>query len=53
MYRIIEDLRALVQDEGTRILDDDDLIKEYIIANLSLLADEIKEELKGEINENY
>lgn len=48
MYRIVEDLRALVQDEGTRILDDDDLIKEYIIGNLSLLVDEIKEELKGE-----
>lgn len=48
MYKIVEDLRALVQDEGTRILDDDDLIKEYITANIDLLVDEIKEELKGE-----
>lgn len=48
MYKIIEDLRALVQDEGTHILLGDDIIKEYIIANMDLLVDEIREELKGE-----
>ena len=49
MEKIIEDLRALVEDEGTRVLLDDDLIKEYIVANISLLANEIREEVKKEL----
>ena len=48
MYKIVEDLRALVEDEGARILLDTNLIKEYITANMDLLVDEIREELKGE-----
>lgn len=51
MYRIVEDLRALVQDEGTHVLLGDDIIKEYIIANMEILVDEIREELKGEFDE--
>ncbi len=48
MYGIVEKLRTLVEDEGTRVLLDDDLIKEYIIADIQILVDEIREELKGE-----
>ena len=47
MEKIIKDLLALVQDEGLRVLTDD-VIKEYITANISLLADEIKEEVNNE-----
>ena len=49
MEKIIEDLRALVEDKGTRVLLDDDLIKEYIVANISLLTDEIREAVKREL----
>jgi len=45
MEKIINDIRALVEDEGTRVLLDDDLIKEYITANLNLLVDEIREQI--------
>lgn len=45
MDKVINDLRALVEDEGTRVLLDCDLIKEYIIANIDLLVDEIKEQI--------
>ena len=48
METIIEKLRTLIEDEGTRVLLDNDLIKEYITADMDLLVDEIKEELKGE-----
>lgn len=49
MYKIVEELTTLVEDEGTRVLLDDDLIKEYIIANINLLVDEIRDE----INERF
>lgn len=49
MEKIINDIRALVEDEGTRVLLDDDLIKEYITANISLLVDEIKEQVYDKI----
>lgn len=45
MDKIINDIRALVEDEGTRVLSDSDLIKEYIIANIDLLVDEIREQI--------
>lgn len=45
MEKIINDLRTLAEDEGTRVLLDDDLIKEYIIANIELLVDEIRDEV--------
>ena len=45
MEKVINDLRTLAEDEGTRVLQDDSLIKEYIIANLDNLVDEIKEQL--------
>lgn len=47
MNTIVEELRALIEDEGTRILESDDIIKAYIIAHLSELAEEIREELDG------
>ena len=49
MEKIVDELRTLVEDEGTRVLLDDDLIKEYITANISLLADEIKEQVYDKI----
>ena len=45
MNQIVEELRTLVEDEGTHVLLGDDIIKEYITANMDLLVDEIKEEL--------
>ena len=51
MEKIVKDLLALVQDEGLRVLTDD-VIKEYITANISLLADEIKEEVENEFSSN-
>lgn len=47
MEEIIGKLRALVEDEGTRVLLDTDLIKEYITADMDLLVKEIREELGG------
>lgn len=49
MEKIVDELRTLVEDEGTRVLLDDDLIKEYITANINLLVDEIKEQVYDKI----
>lgn len=50
MNTIVNDLLALIEDEGTRILESDDIIKEYIIAHISELAEEIRVELDGIIS---
>jgi len=46
MEKVIEELKTLVEDKGTRVLLDDNLIKEYIIANLDNLVDEIRKEVE-------
>lgn len=49
MNKIVEDLRTLVEDEGTRVLLDTDLIKEYITANIDLLVNEIRNEVNDRL----
>lgn len=49
MEKTINDLVALAEDEGTRVLLDDDLIREYITANMGLIIDEIRLAVYGKI----
>ena len=46
MQKVIEELKTLAEDKETRVLLDDNLIKEYIIANLDNLVDEIRKEVE-------
>ena len=46
MEKVIEELKTLAEDKGTRVLLDDNLIKEYIIANLDNLVEEARKGLE-------
>jgi hypothetical protein len=48
MEEIIDKLRNLIEDRGTSLLLDTDLIKEYITADMDLLVEEIREKILTE-----
>lgn len=50
MEEIIDKLINLIEDRGTSLLLDTDLIKEYITADMDLLVEEIRQEVICETN---